>query len=311
MKAVDSQVQNLLDEWATSPIIPISELTPQMVRASDTDVKQLQADPEPVRQIEDYIASTPVGNVPIRVYTPLKGIPPFPVFIFFHGGGFVIGGESYQAPIRAITNRSECLVCAVEYRLAPEYPFPAAVDDASAAFEWVVNNASQLKGDSNRIAIGGDSSGGNLAAVIALINRERKTFTLKHQVLIYPMLDATCSQPSIQEFATGYGFTTEKINWYFDQYLPKHIDRNQERISPLFAKSLRNLPPAYIATAECDPLRDEAEVYGARLQEAGVPITLKRYKGMIHGFFQMAGVLDQGKMLIDDIGLQLKKILSS
>lgn len=311
MKVVDPQVQSLLEEWAAAPTIPISELTPQIVRISDRDVQALQDDPEPVRQIEEYIASTSVGDIPIRAYLPLKGDAPFPILIFFHGGGFVIGSESYESSIRAITNRAECLVCAVQYRLAPEDPFPAAVNDALAASEWIVKQANQLKGDASRTAIGGDSSGGNLAAIVTLINSERKVFDLQYQLLIYPMLDATCSQPSTQEFGTGYGFTTEKIKWYFDQYLPKGIDRQQQRVSPLFAKNLRDLPPTYIATAECDPLRDEAEVYGARLQEAAVPVTLKRYKGMIHGFFQMAGVLDQGKMLIDDIGLQLKKVFSS
>jgi len=307
MSSVDPQVQALLDKWAAFPPIAVSQLTAASVRKSDRDVETLQYPPEPIQRIDEHIAETPGGPIPICTYTPLEGTPPFPVLIYFHGGGFVIGSDSYESPLRALTNRSRHLLCAVKYRLAPEHPFPAAVDDAFAATEWLAHNVSRLGGDAQRLAIGGDSSGGNLAAAVTLLNRDRRVGDLRLQVLIYPMLDATCSQPSTQTFAQGYGFSTEKIRWYFGQYLPQHIDRRDPRISPLFAPTLQGLPPAFIATAECDPLRDEAEHYAQRLREAGVTVTLKRYAGMIHGFFQMAGVIDQGRNLIANIGTELQK----
>jgi acetyl esterase len=308
MGYVDPQAQTLLDTWAALPTIPVAQLTPLSVRESDRAVEALQAPPEPVQRIEEQLAHTSVGQIPIRVYTPLEGTPPFPIFIYFHGGGFVIGSESYQSPLCALTNRTRHLLCAVEYRLAPEHPFPAAVDDAFAAAQWLIQNAARFGGDQQHIVIGGDSSGGNLAAVVTLLNRDQHAFNLGFQVLIYPMLDATCSQPSTQMFATGYGFSREKIEWYFRHYLPAGVDRRDPRISPLFAAPSQDLPAAFIATAEFDPLRDEAEVYAQRLRSAGAPVTLKRYAGMIHGFFQMAGMLDQGKTLIADIGAALQKV---
>lgn len=310
MCAVDPQAQLLLNKWAEVPSIPIAQLTAASIRATDRTVETLQAPPEAVQQIEEYIAATSEGHIRIRIYSPFEGTAPFPVCVYFHGGGFVVGSESYESPIRALTNRSGHILCVVEYRLAPEQPFPAAIDDAFAATEWIAHNADRFGGDPRHIAICGDSAGGNLAAVVTLLNQERHAFDLRFQVLVYPMLDATCSQPSTRLLAQGYGFSTEKIQWYFSQYLTPHIDKRDPCISPLFAENLRGLPPAFIATAEYDPLRDEGEAYAQRLLDAGVSVTLKRYEGMIHGFFQMAGVLDQGKSLIADMGTELRKRVS-
>jgi len=298
----------LLKETQTN----ISDITAKMVRENDADVRQLQEPFEEVERIEEYVASTSIGNIPIRVYTPKieNNTKPLPVFIFFHGGGFVIGSESYEAPIRAITKKSKCIVCSVQYSLAPENKFPSAVNESIYASEWTVKNVDLFNGDINRIAIGGDSSGGNLATVVALSNQNNKIHNFKFLVLIYPMLDATCSQPSVDEFSKGFGFTKEKMKWYFDQYLPENTDKKHIYISPIFSQIFKNFPLTYIASAECDPLRDEAELFGDKLKKSGVTVITKRYKGMIHGFFQMSGVLNQGRKLIDDITEQLRINLS-
>lgn len=305
---LDPQARRLLDAWAALASAAAGERTARSVRDSDRSVQALQPLPEPVQRMDVVAAQTPSGDLPVHVYTPLGAAPPLPVLVYFHGGGFVIGGESYDSPLRALANRSRHLVCAVDYRLAPEHPFPAAEEDAWAATEWLVGSARQLGGDDRRISVGGDSSGGNLAAVVALQSAGR--LPLCHQLLIYPMLDATCSQPSVRTLGTGYGFTKEKIEWYFDQYLPAGTNRRDPRVSPLFAPLPSGLPPAFVATAEFDPLRDEGEAYARRLRRAGVPVTLKRYPGMIHGFLQMAGVLDGGERLISDAAQALRNCSS-
>lgn len=311
MTKTNTIVQKLLEKWAETPMIDLSELTVEMVRESDKDVQRLQEPLEPLGNIKEHIASTSDGEIPIKIYTPQSCLnkKENPVFIFFHGGGFVINGESYESPIRKIASQTQCIICAVQYNLAPEYKFPKAINESISATQWIFNNASLFKGDSNRIAIGGDSSGGNLATVVAL--KDSKKHLFKCLILIYPMLDATCSQPSIKEFGNGYGFTKEKINWYFNQYLPIGVDKTDINISPFFAedKQLKNFPPTFIATAEFDPIRDEAEVFTQRLRKAGIIVNAKQYKGMIHGFFQMSGVLDMGKTLIKDVSKKLTEYL--
>jgi len=308
MNRLDPQAKVLLEDWSKGIQTSIFDITVEMVRENDADVQQLQKPVEKVERIEEYVASTSIGNIPIRVYTPKieHNTKPLPVFIFFHGGGFVIGSESYETPIRAITKKSKCIVCAVQYSLAPENKFPSAVNESIFATKWIVKNVDLFNGDINRIAIGGDSSGGNLATVVALSNQKNKIHNFKFLVLIYPMLDATCSQPSVEEFSKGFGFTKEKMKWYFDQYLPENTDKKQINISPIFAQVFKDFPSTYIASAECDPIRDEAELFGEKLKKSDVIVKTKRYKGMIHGFFQMSGVLDQGEKLIDDISEQLR-----
>lgn len=313
MTKANTIVQKLLEKWAETPMVDLSELTVEMVRESDKDVQKLQEPLEPLGNIKEHIASTSDGEIPIKIYTPQSCLnkKENPVFIFFHGGGFVINGESYESPIRKITSQTQCIICAAQYNLAPEYKYPKAINESISATQWIFNNANLFKGDSNRIAIGGDSSGGNLATVVALNSSKKHLF--KCLILIYPMLDATCSQPSIKEFGNGYGFTKEKIDWYFNQYLPQIVDRTDINISPFFAKDevLKDFPPTFIATAECDPIRDEAEVFAQKLRKVGIDVNTKRYKGMIHGFFQMSGVLNKGKTLINDIARELSMHLIS
>jgi acetyl esterase len=307
MNTLDPKVKTLLEKWSKEPDLPVSQRTPDYVRKMDRSMVALQNPPEKVARMHEFTARDGSRDVPIKVYQPHTKVP-LPIFIYLHGGGFVIGPESYESPIRAICNRSGYLVCSIHYRLAPENKFPTAVDDAFMASEWIVKNAVPLGGNPELTVIGGDSSGGNLAAVIAHLNKDRSAFRLTSQILIYPMLDATCSQPSVAEFASGYGFTQEKIDWYFNQYIDFSVNKADPRLSPLLADDFSGLPSAFIATAEFDPLRDEGEAYGQRLTQAGVAVKMKRYPGVIHCFLQMTGVLEQSKALIEDIAQELRTI---
>ncbi|MBX2867494.1 MAG: alpha/beta hydrolase [Acidiferrobacterales bacterium] len=305
MAKLDPQAQTLVDAWANHPSTPIHDLTAAMVRADDASVQALSGEAEDVYDIEPIVLPPSLSQVHISFYRPSD--QPLPLLIYFHGGGFVIGPESYDIPLRSLANKTGCIIALVTCRLAPEHPYPAAVDDAYAAYLWLVSNAPKLNTDSTHIAIGGDSSGGNLAAVVSYklkIQQERQP---DFQLLIYPMLDAMASTASYQTFAHGFGFSKEKSLWYFDQYLPVHIDKRSAEISPYWQVEYAQLPATFVATAGCDPLRDEAEAYAERLELAGVTVTLKRYEGMIHGFFQMAGVLDKGRVLHKDIAIYVRQ----
>ena len=257
MTEVDREVRVLLDRWAATPATPVNELTPEGVREAELDVFELQRAPGELFSVEDVEAPGPAGALPVRVYRPSQGRL-HPV-LFLHGGGFVIR-DGYDAPLRELALASGCLIVAPECRLAPEHPFPAAVDDALAAARWLNTEATALGASEAPPAVAGDSSGGNLAAIVThALAREGSPPSF--QVLIYPMLDATASSASYDEFAVGYGFSSEKSRWYFDQYLPPGVDRSAPRVSPLFDPGLRDVPTTLVATAECDPLRDDGERY--------------------------------------------------
>jgi len=262
-------------------------------------VLDLQRVPGPLLSVFDVEASGPAGPLPVRVYRPRAGRL-HPV-LFLHGGGFVIGREGYDAPLRELALSSGCLIVSPECRLAPEHPFPAAADDALAATRWLNAEALGLGASHAPPAVAGDSSGGNLAATVThTLTRERAGPSF--QVLIYPMLDATASSASYDEFAAGYGFSSEKSRWYFDQYLPPGIDRRAPLVSPLFDLGLPDMPPTLIATAECDPLRDDGERYAKGLRGTGASVELRRYRGMIHGFFQMTGAIEGSRRLHRELG---------
>jgi acetyl esterase len=284
---LDPEVRELLDRWAITPATPAGELTAHAVREDDLGVLALQHSPGELQSVEDLGIPGPAGVLPVRVYRPRPG--PLPAVLFLHGGGFVIGRDGYDAPLRDLALAGDCLLVSPECRLAPEHPFPAAVDDALAAARWLAVEATALGASSAPAAVAGDSSGGNLAAIVAH-ELTRAGTPPAFQVLIYPMLDATASSPSYEEFAAGFGFTSEKSRWYFDQYLPPGVDRREPRVSPLFERDVAGLPPTLIATAGCDPLRDDGERHAAALRESGVRVELRRYAGMIHGFFQMTAL---------------------
>jgi len=298
MKPVDPQARALLDRWAAMPGVPVDRLTATKVREEDLAELDLQARPGPLHAVDDIEVPGPAGAMTARVYRPGPGR--LPTVLYLHGGGFVLGPAGYDAPLRQLARSSGCLIVALHQRLAPEHRFPAAVEDAVAGATWLAGNLEAVGGLGVPLGIAGDSSGGNLAAVaVARLAREGAPLAL--QVLIYPMLDATAGSASYVEFASGYGFSREKALWYLDQYLPPQVDRRAPRVSPLYESDLAGLPPTLVVTAECDPLRDEGEAYAQNLRDAGVPVDVRRYEGMIHGFFQMTAALDAARLVHDDV----------
>jgi acetyl esterase len=258
----------------------------------------LAIEPEAVARVENRFIPGPDSPVPVRMYWP-HGSPakPLPALIYFHGGGFVICDlDSHDPTCRAITNSVGCVVVSVDYRLAPEHKFPAATEDAYAATLWVAANAAALDIDPERIAVGGDSAGGNLTASVALMARDRGGPKLVFQLMVYPVTDLTAmDNESYRENGHHYFLTTEKMDWYRRQYLTDLVDASNPYASPLHAGDLSGLPPALVITAEFDPLRDEGEDYAARLAQSGVAATTTRYDGVFHGFFALGMVLDAAK----------------
>jgi acetyl esterase/lipase len=290
---LDAQTKELLAQLVEQKTPAYHEMTPESARQFFKTM--MASDGESVAQVENLKISGPAGDIPIRVYTP-QGCGPFPVLVYLHGGGFVIGDlDTYDAFCRTLTNGVGCIVVAPDYRLAPEHKFPAAHEDCYAATKWAAANASAFNGDPSRIAVAGDSAGGNLTAVVAQMARDRGGPPLIFQLMIYPATDVAADNPSIRENAEGYLITLKDIHWFYNHYLNTPEEGRNPMASPLLAASLCGLPPALIITAEFDPLRDEGEQYGERLKQAGVPVTLSRYNGTIHGFVAMASVLDQGK----------------
>jgi len=302
---LDPQAKALIDMIKSAP--SFSELTPAAAREQMGAMRALRSGaPVAVANVEDRKIPGPAGSIPVRIYTP-AGQGRFPVLVFFHGGGFVIGDlESHDGLCRSLTNGAGCVTVAVDYRLAPEAKFPAAVEDCYAATRWVAENAAQLNADPNRLAVAGDSAGGNLSAVISVMARDQKGPSIVFQLLIYPATDITCSAPS-HKTNTEYVLTPADIRWFMGHYLRNDDDRRNPLASPTFTTSFKGLPPALIITAEFDPLRDEAEDYGQKLRAAGVPVQVSRYEGMVHGFVSMADMLDKGKQGAAEAAAALKQ----
>lgn len=299
----------MLDQFRTLNIPSRAELGVEGVRQLNDLATQMATPPEPVAAVEDRVAGQPGAEVPVRVYRP-DGDPPLPIAVTLHGGGFVHGSlDSHDAVSRRLANASGCVVVSVGYRLAPEHPFPAGVEDAFEATRWVAEHASELGGDPDRIAISGESAGGNLAAVVTLLARDRGGPRLAFQLLVYPAVDMGGQYGSRTEFGEGYLLDLDDMRWYESNYLHDHAQRDDFRASPLRAPSLAGLPPALIITAEFDPLRDEGEVYGERLRQAGVPVRVSRYDGMVHGFFGMVGMLDRASEAMAEAGSALRDAL--
>ena len=308
---LDPQVEMLLQRVSAAGLPPYPSLSPEEARRVMEARSALTAgEPPVVEAVSDMVVPGPSGGIPLRVYTPI-GHPPFPVLVYFHGGGFVLGSlDTHDSLCRAIAAHSGCAVVSVGYRLAPEHKFPAAVEDALAATRWVATNASIIRCDADRLAVGGDSAGGNLATVVALLARDAGDPKLRFQLLLYPVTDHTFSSPSYQENGAGYMLSRDDMEWYRDHYLRTEADRSHPHASPLLAEDLHGLPPALVITAEFDPLRDEGEAYAAKMRQAGVPVELHRYNGMIHGFVRMYPSLDAGKRALEEIGAALQKALA-
>ncbi len=309
--ALDPQARTVLDQMAGMGDKPINELSVDEARRASEGMAAMQGPLEPVAGVEDRTLPGPGGSIPVRIYAPF-GKGPFPVLIYFHGGGWVIGDiASSDGLCRMLTNAAGCIVVSVDYRLAPEHPFPAAVDDAYHSTLWAATNASSFGGDPSRIAVCGDSAGGNLAAAVAQIARDRGKPAIQFQLLIYPVIDAACDTPSYSENAEGYFLTRVAMQWFWNHYVQNDADRNHPYASPLRASSLADLPAALVITAEFDPLRDEGERYAECMRAAGTPVKLTRYNGMIHGFFTMSAIIDQGRVAIQQSAAALRAAFES
>ncbi|GAA1541027.1 alpha/beta hydrolase [Actinomadura kijaniata] len=248
-----------------------------------------EPDPVPVGRVEDRMTD---GGLPVRVYRPEGAGGPRPVVVFFHGGGFVLCGlDTHDRLCRVLARGADAVVVSVDYRLAPEHRFPAAVDDAFAAVRWAAAHAAAFGGDPARLAVAGDSAGGCLAAVTALRARDEGGPDLAFQLLVYPVTDAARDTPTYTEYATGGFLTSAHMRWYWEQYLADPADGDHPHASPLRAADLSGLPPAFVLTAEVDPLRDEGEAYAARLARAGVRVGSRRMAGAFHGFVSLDHVL--------------------
>jgi acetyl esterase len=308
---LDPQAQGFLEQLAAAGAPPLHELSVDDARQVIVELFGTNENPEPVGKGEDRMIPGAVGEISVRVYTP-EGTGPFPVLVYYHGGGWVIGNlDAYDPTCRALTNAARCVVVSIEYRLAPEHKFPAAPEDCYAALQWVGANADGINGDPMRIAIGGDSAGGNLTAVVAQMSRDRGGVRPVYQLLVYPVTDHGYDTPSYRENADDYLLTKDAMVWFWNHYLGSESDGNSPLASPLRADNLRDLPPALVITAEFDPLRDEGEAYAAKLRDAGVPVMLTRYDGMIHGFFSLGAVLDQGKNAMAEAAAGLRAAFSA
>jgi acetyl esterase len=303
---VDPQVAAYLERLAALGVPPLQELTPEQARANFAgSIDALFGPVDSVYSVEDRVTDS---GVSVRVYRPDDSGGPSPALVFFHGGGWVVGSiDTHDGITRALANRSGCVVVSVDYRVAPDHRFPTAIDDAWAATTWVSENAAELGIDPARLAVGGDSSGGNLAAAVARRARDAG-LPIAFQLLVYPVTDHRFDSGSYDEFAQGYSLTREAMRWYWSQYLGD-ADGSDPDASPARAADLAGLAPAFVASAGLDPLRDEGEAYARRLQEAGVPTTLVRYDGMIHGFLRMPAIIDRAADALDDLAAVLAETL--
>ena len=306
---LDPQAQQVLDQLAALGLPPNHMVSPQQARENMRNRPRVDG-PE-VAKVEDRSVSWRDAEVPVRIYTP-AGTGPFPILIWCHGGGMVVGDlETADATARHLTVETGCVTVSVDYRLAPETKFPGACDDCYAAAVWASDNAASIQGDAARMAVGGDSAGGNLAAVVAQMARDRANPDLAFQLLVYPMTSLDFETPSYVDNADGYLLTRDSMKWYWDQYLGASDDPNHPYAVPSRAGSFKNLPPALVITAQFDPLRDEGEAYAKNLEAAGVPTTHSRYDGMIHGFFGMSGAVDKAGQAVSEAAAAMKKAFAS
>ncbi|HVW42883.1 MAG TPA: alpha/beta hydrolase [Amycolatopsis sp.] len=267
---------------------------------------RVRPEPEHVAFVEERHIE---AGIPVRIYRP-EGDGPFPVIVFFHGGGWVMGDlDMHDATCRKLANGVGAVVVNVDYRLAPEHPFPAPFDDALAATRWAHDHIHEYRGDAGRLVVAGTSAGGNLAAAVALRLRESADVPLALQVLIYPVLDSEMRSESYRAYATGYSLERDQMKWFLAQYVPDETQHRDPLVSPAHAESLAGLPPAIVITAEYDPLRDEAEGFAERLRAEGVPAEVTRYDGQIHSFVGAYGVIEDADLAVAQLCRDIRRFL--
>jgi acetyl esterase len=292
--ALDPLVKGFLDQMAMMPGPKMFELPAPQGREMFVGMMQMIGPKDvPVGKIENIKIPGPGGEIPLRIYTPVAaGADALPVLIYFHGGGFVIGDlETHDGLCRQFANEGDFRVIAVDYRLAPEHKFPAALDDAFAAVQWIEMHASELGVDANRIAVGGDSAGGALAAEVTQLAKAKGP-KIAFQLLMFPVTQIGKETSSFREFAAGYFLDKATLDWFFNHYIPEGTDKTDTRVSPLNG-DLKGLPPAYVMLGGYDPLHDEGLAYAKKLRDAGVKVEIADYEGMVHCFIYMQAVLPQ------------------
>ena len=310
--ALDGDAARVLEIVRLSGRPPFEKVSPTEARALFLGGREiLSPAPAPVAETRELAIAGPDGGLlPLRLYRAAGTAAgaSLPALVFFHGGGWVVGDlESYDAMCRHLANAAGCAVVAVDYRLAPEHKFPAAVEDCVAATEWVAANGAALGVDAARLAVGGDSAGGNLAAVVSLVARDRGAPRLRAQLLLYPAVDFAMSHASHQRFAEGHLLTLATMRWFAEAYLRGPQDAADWRASPLRAGDLSGLPRAYVLTAGCDPLCDEGAAYARRLEKSGVAVEHRHIPDQIHGFLLMGKIVRAAGPALDEIAAALKR----
>lgn len=310
----NEQMQALLDQLAGLGGEPIDTLEPSEARTQPSVADAVTAllesrgestAPEPVGDVEDRTIPGPASDLPVRIYTP-DGDGPFPLIVYYHGGGFVIATiDTYDSSARALANAAEAIVISVEYRKAPEYPFPAAVDDAYAAYLWATDNAAEINGDPERVAVAGESAGGNLATVVSLRARDAGDQPPVHQLLVYPLTSFSLDFPSVETYADAKPLNRAALEWFGGHYLADPSQAADPDVSPLDAPDLSDLPPATIIAAQIDPLLSEGRDYADALRDAGVSVSYRRYDGVTHEFFGTGAVVDEGTEAVTFAGQRL------
>lgn len=303
------EYQAMLAQAAAQAAPPLSSLP----AAAGREMYRMMRPANPalaVGRVEDRQIPGPHGTLAVRIYHP-EGAGPFPILVNFHGGGWVIGDlDTADAFARDFCQRAACIVISVDYRMAPEHLFPAAVDDCLAATRWAASEARALNGN-GRLAVGGESAGGNLAAVVSQLARDAGEPRIDLQLLLYPVTDADLNRASYQENGKGYLLERDTMQWFWDTYCPDAEQRLDPRASPIRATNLANLPPALVVTAEFDPLRDEGEAYGRALAAAGNRVEIKRFDGLVHDFCATAQVFESSRTAFGWICDQARAALSA
>jgi len=310
MSVIDSEARAYLESLLALGLPPLAEQGVEEARRRNrTGAPMLAGDPEQVARIDDIRVPGPRGTMSGRIYAPVRG-QALPALLYLHGGGWVVGGiDTHDSVCRALARRAGCMVLSLDYGLAPEHRFPAPLEDGWAGLVWLHENADAIGADPDRLAVGGDSSGGNLAAVLARWSRDRGGPRLAAQLLIYPVTDFDLDSPSYQTVGTGYGLTRESMSWYWGQYLADPRDGASPDASPLRAGDFSNLAPALVITCELDPLESEGSAYAAALGAAGVRVEHIQEAGIIHGYIRMAGVIGRARKSWDDCARFLRQEL--
>jgi len=307
---LDPEAEALLSAMGAVGEIDPFQLQPEQLRVAFAQMPGEATGPA-LPRVEMHEVPGPAGPIPVRVYTP-PGNGPRPALVYFHGGGWVLCGlETHDATCRELAAGAGCIVVSVDYRLAPEAKFPAAPEDCYAATVWTLEQAARLGIDPRRVAVGGDSAGGNLAAVVSLLCRDRKGPELVHQLLIYPVTNHAFDTPSYRENGKGYFLSADMMRWFWHHYLTEEAEGANPLASPLRAEDLRGLPPATVLTAEYDPLRDEGRAYAERLEAAAVATRYTNYPGVFHGFFAMTNEIPRARAALEETCQALREAFAS